>query len=54
MDKLRKMVWAEGVLLGQQHFQQWENFFNQQHVVCLQAQSPFAYGLTVLSIDEEA
>lgn len=53
MDKgsLQKVVWAEGIFLGQQHFQQWDRY--QEGVQALLARSlqPFGWGIVDLRID---
>jgi type VI secretion system protein ImpJ len=51
---LRKVIWAEGVLLGQQHFQQWDNYYQTREQIYNQSIAPFAWGLIDLQIDEEA
>lgn len=54
MQELKKVIWAEGVLLGQQHFQQWDNYYQAQQRVYTQSIAPLAWGLITLKIDEEA
>jgi len=51
---LRKVIWAEGVLLGQQHFQQWDNYYQAKQQIYNQSIAPLAWGLIGLQIDEEA
>ncbi len=50
MDK--KIVWAEGVLLGQQHLQQWDNAHQAQQKILTSAIAPLGWGLISLEIDE--
>lgn len=49
-NSLHKVVWAEGIFLGQQHFQQWDRY--QEGVQALLARSlqPFAWGIIDLRI----
>lgn len=51
---LRKVLWVEGILLGQQHFQQWETSLEQQARLRQQMVAPFAWGLETLVVDESA
>ncbi len=51
---LPKIVWAEGILLGQQHFQLWEDFWQQQQWLMLQSVQPDLWGLSQLEIDTHA
>ncbi len=50
----KKVIWAEGVFLGQQHFQQWECYHEQQAIRRYQLQNALAWGLATLVIDQEA
>ncbi len=53
LSDVQKVVWAEGVLLGQQHFQQWDRYQAfAQHFIS-HATQMFAYGIKHLVIDEE-
>ncbi|MEX2366545.1 MAG: type VI secretion system baseplate subunit TssK, partial [Pseudohongiellaceae bacterium] len=54
MKGLRKVVWAEGVFLGQQHFQAWDRY--QFHTQNLRArwQQPYGWGVGQLVWDEAA
>ena len=49
----KKVVWAEGVFLGQQHFQQWEQFLLDHHSFVHRYQFNKGYGLCRLSINFE-
>lgn len=51
---LKKVIWAEGVLLGQQHFQQWDNYYQAERQIYNNCIAPKAWGLINLQIDEEA
>lgn len=54
MKNLRKVVWAEGVFLGQQHFQAWEEYLEgYQHQQARRLQ-PMAWGLLSLALEEKA
>jgi type VI secretion system protein ImpJ len=54
MQALKKVIWAEGILLGQQHFQQLDNYFQAQQRIYTQCIAPLAWGLITLKIDEDA
>ena len=54
MRALQKIVWAEGVFLGQQHFQLWDSYLEQSQIKRVNAVSPFAWGIITLEIDESA
>ena len=47
-------LWAEGVLLGQQHFQAWDRYNEAAQVLRASAVSPHLWGLLTLVIDSEA
>ncbi|ABM60959.1 type VI secretion system baseplate subunit TssK [Halorhodospira halophila] len=49
---LQRPVWAEGVLLGQQHFQCWERYLEAAQARRLSAVTPHAYGLLGLVVEE--
>ncbi len=53
MSKTHKIIWAEGILLSQQHFQQWEIYHQQQNRYLLHALRSHAWGLCELVIDED-
>ena len=50
----KKPVWAEGVLLGQQHFQVFDQYQEYLHTQRQFIQSPIAYGFKRISIDPTA
>jgi type VI secretion system protein ImpJ len=52
MDSLKKVVWAEGIFLSQQHFQAWERYQDSHHAVRQRILSPFSWGVIELDIDE--
>lgn len=54
MKAHRKVVWAEGIFLGQQHFQQWERYFEDVHVTAQRALHPFGWGLISHVYDDES
>lgn len=54
MENLQKVIWAEGIFLGQQHFQQWDLYLEKQQKQLWQAQGLFNWGLLNLQVDEEA
>jgi len=49
-----KPVWAEGVLLAQQHFQLFDEYHEQNQIVRQNLISPLIFGIEHLSIDESA
>lgn len=51
---MKKVVWAEGVLLGQQHLQQWENYHHIQHEFLAKLISPFWWGIKKITWDEKS
>lgn len=53
MSTTRKVVWAEGILLTQQHFQQWEYYHHQQRFLLLNTLKSHAWGISQLIIDED-
>lgn len=50
----QKVIWAEGILLGQQHFQQWDKQQQACHTWLCQNLSAFLWGISNLEIDETA
>jgi type VI secretion system protein ImpJ len=52
MTKSNKILWAEGTLLGQQHFQQWDHYHESRLRASIEAIAPFAIGIQKLIIDE--
>ncbi len=53
MATTRKVVWAEGILLTQQHFQQWDHYSYQQHYLLMNILKSHAWGVAQLIIDED-
>lgn len=53
MKMIKQPIWYEGVLLTQQHFQQWQKFLLDEQHYYWQQQTSF-WGLTRLDIDEDA
>ncbi len=51
---MKKIVWAEGVLLGQQHLQQWENYHDAQYNFLAKLISPFWWGVKKIAWDENS
>ena len=51
---LNPVVWSEGTLLTQQHFQQWQLFLEQQRIETMKMSEPYYWGVQSLSIDESA
>ena len=54
MSGLNKVVWAEGVFLGQQHFQAWDRFQSNRLNFIQKSQSSFHWGLVSLTWNEMA
>ncbi len=54
MEALRKVIWAEGMFLGQQHFQLWDRYYETYQSLQVRSLSPMGWGLIDLDIDEEA
>lgn len=54
MTTARKVIWAEGVLLAQQHFQQWDQYIEQQLRVRSKHYAPLSFGIAELNIDRDA
>lgn len=54
MSALHKVVWAEGVFLGQQHFQLWDRYLERAQLSRCRSQNPFHWGLIHMRIDESA
>jgi type VI secretion system protein ImpJ len=51
---LQKVVWAEGIVLGQQHFQHWDNYFEKRQQLLNQAAAPLGWGVIHLDVDMES
>lgn len=49
-----KPIWVEGLLLGQQHLQQWDYYLHQRMRMREQIMAPFCWGLHHLVILQEA
>ncbi len=54
MNALHKVVWAEGIFLGQQHFQAWDRQLEASQQLRSRALHPFAWGVLACSVDEKA
>lgn len=54
MEFMEKIIWAEGVLLSQQHLQEWDKCHAAAGLVYRQSVAPLAWGLMALQIDETA
>lgn len=54
MKGLRKVVWAEGVFLGQQHFQAWDQYQARVQALRTRMHEPYDWGLSKLVLDEAA
>lgn len=54
MRDYQRVIWAEGVFLGQQHFQLWDHYHARELVARDRAQRPFAWGVLDLAFEEAA
>ncbi len=54
MKALHKVVWAEGVFLGQQHFQLWDRYHEANQNLRARTVSPFAWGLIDIDVNAQA
>lgn len=50
----KKVIWTEGIILGQQHFQQWDRYYTKMQVRREACFNPYNYGLLELEYDLEA
>lgn len=48
----RKVVWAEGILLTQQHFQHWDLFLQRQNRYLQNQALAFPWGIALLELDD--
>jgi len=53
MSQHNRVVWAEGLFLRPQHFQQAERYFERLMSQRLDSLAPYAAGFTRLQIDQE-
>lgn len=51
---MSRIVWAEGVFLGQQHFQAWDSQLERSQSLRQFLVNPFSWGIISLSIDTDA
>jgi type VI secretion system protein ImpJ len=51
---LQKVVWAEGIVLGQQHFQAWETYVEKRQLLMARAAAPLGWGVIQLDVDMES
>jgi type VI secretion system protein ImpJ len=49
---LKKVVWAEGIVLGQQHFQSWDSYFEKRQQLLNRAAAPLGWGVIDLDVDK--
>ena len=52
MKILNKVIWAEGILLGQQHLQKWDDYHQFLQKELYTRSNPINWGLSELDIDE--
>ncbi|MCU7843203.1 MAG: type VI secretion system baseplate subunit TssK [Candidatus Thiodiazotropha sp. (ex Monitilora ramsayi)] len=51
---LQKVIWAEGIVLGQQHFQAWDTYFEQRQQLLSRAAAPMGWGIIQIDVDVES
>lgn len=51
MASVPKVIWSEGMLLGQQHFQQWDKYWHYQQQLAVQG-FPLQWGISLLTFDD--
>ena len=54
MKSIRKVIWAEGMFLGQQHFQLWDEYYEKLQNLHIRSISPLSWGLLDFNYDEDA
>ncbi|MCG5494995.1 type VI secretion system baseplate subunit TssK [Ectothiorhodospira variabilis] len=54
MTAIRKVIWSEGILLGQQHFQAWDRYHEQALIERFRITHPRSWGLHRLRLDPDA
>lgn len=54
MNKMKpKVLWVEGILLSQQHFQAHDDFWQQQYQQLVFEREPYFWGVSILRVDED-
>lgn len=54
MKSLKQVVWSEGMLLGPQHFQLWDDYILAHHDFQREMLAPLGWGVVRATIDEES
>ncbi len=54
MSSYRKVLWNEGMLLTPHHFQQWDNYHEEQLNARLASLAPYEWGILDLQLNQEA
>src|SRR5262249_34731999 len=54
MSRYRKILWDEGMLLTPHHFQQWDNYLEDQLNSRLASLSPYEWGALDLQVNRES
>ena len=54
MKSLKQVVWSEGMLLGQQHFQLWDDYIQAYQEFQRENTAPLGWGVVRAVIDEDA
>mgnify|MGYP003638996767 CR=1 FL=1 len=53
-EVLNRVIWAEGVFLGQQHFQQWDAYHESAQMIRSRTYAPLGWGITEMKLDMES
>ncbi len=54
MSELAKIVWAEGVMLSQQHLQYWESYQEAKQLMLYKLVQPHAWGIIHYKVDSQS
>lgn len=54
MKSMRKVIWAEGMFLGQQHFQLWDEYYEKMQNLHVRSISPLSWGVLEIEVDRDA
>lgn len=54
MSSYRKILWNEGMLLAPHHFQQWDNYYEEQLNSRMRSLAPYEWGILDLQLSNES
>ena len=54
MKDIKQVVWTEGMLLGQQHFQLWDRYTHARQNFQRETIAPLSWGLVSVDIDHDS